>query len=111
MEACRLTHAIPPISFSLIRLREYSRDRSADREIRTWTGATPPFGPPGSARRGQRDLHSRGAVLGDSPPFVKRRGSLPDGVAPVPSSIPAGRQAEASNDCKQFIKKYLLPAV
>ena len=30
--------------------------------------------------------------LGDSPPFVKRRGSLPDGVAPV-QIIPAGRRS------------------
>ena len=82
MEACRLTHAIPPISFSLIRLREYSRDRSADREIRTWTGATPLLGPL-DRRGGGSATYIRAAPFSGTPHHLSsgggpcRMGSLP----------------------------------
>ena len=39
-------------------------------------------------------LHASPRPLGDSPPFVKRRRSLPDGVAPVHSIHPCRKAVE-----------------
>ena len=75
MEACQLTHKKSPISFSFYRLRPYLCTAVAGQGFRRWTGATPPFLPPGSAQQS-------GAI------YI--RVATPGRVAPVPK-IPAGR--------------------